>query len=68
MRTPGGPMIKKIAYIGIAVRDINEAKKTFTQTLHSEVVRDGASEIDQVKNAFITIGRDQIARARAHRR
>ena len=53
-------MIKKIAYIGIAVRDINKAKKTFTQTLHSKVIREGASEIDQVKNAFIAIGRDQI--------
>ena len=51
-------MIEKIAYIGIAVKDIDEAKKTFTQTLQSEVVREGASEIDQVKNAFIAIGRD----------
>jgi methylmalonyl-CoA epimerase len=53
-------MIVKIAYVGIAVRDIDEAKKTFTRTLDSEVVREGASEIDKVKNAFITIGRDQI--------
>ncbi len=53
-------MIVKIAYIGIAVRDIDEAKKTFTQTLNSEVVREGASEIDKVKNTFITMGRDQI--------
>ena len=53
-------MIEKIAYIGIAVKDIDEAKKTFTQALHLEVVREGASEIDQVKNAFIAIGRDQI--------
>jgi methylmalonyl-CoA epimerase len=53
-------MIVKITYVGIAVRDIDEAKKTFTRTLDSEVVREGASEIDKVKNAFITIGRDQI--------
>jgi methylmalonyl-CoA epimerase len=53
-------MIVKIAYIGIAVRDIDDAKKTFTQTLNSEVVREGASEIDKVKNTFITVGRDQI--------
>ena len=53
-------MIVKIAYVGIAVRDMDEAKKTFTRTLDSEVVRVGASEIDKVKNAFITIGRDQI--------
>lgn len=53
-------MIKKIAYIGIAVRDIDEAKKTFTQTLDSEVIREGESRIDRVKNAFITIGRDRI--------
>ena len=53
-------MIEKIAYIGIAVRDAEEAKKTFSQTLKSEVIREGASEIDQVKNVFITIGRDRI--------
>jgi len=53
-------MIEQIAYIGIAVRDVNEAKKTFIQTLNSEVIREGASEIDHVKNAFITIGRDRI--------
>jgi len=53
-------MIEKIAYIGIAVRDAEEAKKTFSQTLKSEIIREGASEIDQVKNVFITIGRDRI--------
>jgi len=51
-------MIVKIAYIGIAVRDIYEAKETFTRTLNSEVVREGSSEIDKVKNAFVTMGRD----------
>ncbi len=53
-------MIVKIAYIGIAVRDIDEAKETFTRTLNSEVVREGSSEIDKVKNAFIATGRDQV--------
>lgn len=53
-------MIVKIAYIGIAVRDIDEAKETFTRTLNSEVVREGSSEIDKVKNAFIAVGRDQV--------
>ena len=53
-------MIKKIVYIGIAVEDINRAKETFTRTLNSEVIREGASQIDQVKNAFITIGENQI--------
>ena len=53
-------MIVKIAYIGIAVKNMDEAKETFTRTLKSEVVREGASEIDKVKNAFITIGRDQV--------
>lgn len=53
-------MIKKIAYIGIAVEDINRAKETFTRTLNSEVIREGASQIDRVKNAFIAIGEDQI--------
>ncbi len=53
-------MIKKIAYIGIAVEDIDRAKDTFTRTLNSEVIREGASQIDRVKNAFIAIGEDQI--------
>lgn len=53
-------MIKKIAYIGIAVEDINRAKETFTRTLNSEVIREGASRIDRVKNVFITIGEDRI--------
>ena len=53
-------MIKKIAYIGIAVEDIDKAKETFTRTLHSEVIREGASSLDRVKNAFITIGEDRI--------
>ncbi len=53
-------MIKKIAYIGIAVEDIDRAKETFIRTLNSEVVREGASQIDRVKNAFIAIGEDQI--------
>lgn len=53
-------MIKKIAYIGIAVEDMDRAKETFTWTLNSEVVREGASRIDQVKNAFIAIGEDRI--------
>jgi methylmalonyl-CoA/ethylmalonyl-CoA epimerase len=53
-------LIKKIAYIGIAVEDMDRAKETFTRTLNSEVVREGASRIDRVKNAFIAIGEDQI--------
>lgn len=53
-------MIKKIAYIGIAVEDIDRAKETFTRTLNSEVIREGASQIDRVKNAFIAIGEDKI--------
>ena len=53
-------MIKKIAYIGIAVEDMDRAKETFTQILNSEVIREGASQIDRVKNAFIAIGENQI--------
>lgn len=53
-------MIKKIAYIGIAVGDLEEAKETFSQTLNSEVIREGESGIDRVKNAFVTIGEDLI--------
>jgi len=53
-------LIKKIAYIGIAVGDLEEAKETFSQTLNSEVIREGESGIDQLKNAFLTIGEDLI--------
>ena len=42
-------MIKGIAYIGIAVKNIEEARKKFTEDLGSEIIRVGSSEIDQVK-------------------
>lgn len=53
-------MIKRIAFIGIAVRDIEEGKRTFTQALNSRVEVEGASDVDKVKNAFLTIGEDMI--------
>jgi methylmalonyl-CoA epimerase len=51
-------MIKKIAYIGIAVKNIEQARKKFTETLDSEIIRIGDSEIDQVKNTYLTLGED----------
>jgi methylmalonyl-CoA epimerase len=49
-------MIKGIAYIGIAVRDIEVAKKNFIGKLHAEIIREGASDIDHVKNCYLHIG------------
>jgi lactoylglutathione lyase/methylmalonyl-CoA/ethylmalonyl-CoA epimerase len=51
-------MIKKIAYVGIAVKNIEQARKKFTKTLGSEILRIGESEIDQVKNTYLTLGED----------
>jgi len=51
-------MIKKIAYIGIAVKNIEKARQKFTETLDSEIIRIGDSEIDHVKNTYLTIGDD----------
>jgi len=53
-------MIKGVAYIGVAVRDIEQARKKFTDNLGSEVIRVGASEIDHVKNTYLTVGEDVI--------
>ena len=51
-------MIKGIAYIGIAVKNIEEARKKFTEDLGSEIIRVGSSEIDKVKNTYLTVGDD----------
>ena len=51
-------MIKGIAYIGVAVKNIEEARKKFTERLGSEVIRVGVSEIDHVKNTYLTVGED----------
>ena len=51
-------MIKKIAYVGIAVKNIEQARKIFTKTLGSEIIRIGESEIDHVKNTYLTLGED----------
>lgn len=51
-------MIKGVAYIGIAVKDIEEARKKFTENLDSEIIRAGVSEIDKVKNTYLTVGED----------
>ena len=51
-------MIKGVAYIGVAVKDIKQARKKFTEQLGSEVIRVGASEIDHVKNTYLTVGED----------
>lgn len=51
-------MIKKIAYVGIAVKNIEQARQNFTQKLGSEIIRVGTSEIDKVKNTYLTLGED----------
>jgi len=51
-------MIKKKAYIGIAVKDIELAKESFIGLLDGEIVREGTSDIDQVKNCYFTLGED----------
>jgi methylmalonyl-CoA/ethylmalonyl-CoA epimerase len=51
-------MIKKIAYVGIAVKNIEQARESFTQKLGSQIIRTGASEIDKVKNTYLTLGED----------
>jgi lactoylglutathione lyase/methylmalonyl-CoA/ethylmalonyl-CoA epimerase len=51
-------MIKGIAYIGIAVKNIEKARRKFIENLDSKVIRIGTSEIDRVKNTYLTIGED----------
>ena len=51
-------MIKNIAYVGIAVKNIEKARKKFTDNLGSQIIRKGTSEIDQVKNTYLTVGDD----------
>jgi len=51
-------MIKKIAYVGIAVKNIEQARQNFTQKLGSQIIRVGTSEIDKVKNTYLTLGED----------
>lgn len=51
-------MIKKIAYVGIAVKNIELAREDFTEKLGSEIIRVGVSEIDKVKNTYLTLGED----------
>ena len=51
-------MIKKIAYVGIAVKNIEKARKKFIETLDSEIIRIGDSKIDHVKNTYLTLGED----------
>jgi methylmalonyl-CoA/ethylmalonyl-CoA epimerase len=51
-------MIKKIAYVGIAVKNIEQARESFIQKLGSQIIRTGASDIDKVKNMYLTLGED----------
>ena len=51
-------MIKRIAYIGIAVKNLEQARKKFTENLDSSIIRIGTSEIDHVKNTYLTVGED----------
>jgi methylmalonyl-CoA/ethylmalonyl-CoA epimerase len=51
-------MIKKIAYVGVAVKDIEQAREKFTEILGSEIIRIGDSDIDHVKNTYLMVGDD----------
>ncbi len=51
-------MIKRIAHIGIAVKNLEQARKKFTENLGSSIIRIGTSEIDHVKNTYLTVGED----------
>ena len=51
-------MIKKIAYVGVAVKNIEQAREKFTEILGSEIIRVGDSDIDHVKNTYLTVGDD----------
>ena len=53
-------IIKKIAHIGVAVKDIDEAVKFYKKNLHLEVK--GIEEVEQqkVKIAFIPVGESSI--------
>ena len=51
-------MIKKIAYVGVAVKHIELAREKFTDLLGSEIIRIGDSDIDHVKNTYLTVGDD----------
>ena len=51
-------MIKKIAYVGIAVKDIEKARDKFTENLGAEIIRVGESDIDHVKNTYLSLGED----------
>ena len=51
-------MIKRIAYVGIAVKNIEQARESFTQKLGSQIIRIGASDVDKVKNTYLTLGED----------
>ena len=53
-------MIKGIAYVGIAVKNIEKAREDFTQKLGSEIIRVGASEFDKVKNTYLALGKDMF--------
>jgi methylmalonyl-CoA epimerase len=49
-------MIKKVVYVGIAVKDIKQARDDFTEKLGSKIIRIGESDIDKVKNTYLSLG------------
>ncbi len=42
----------------VAVKNIEKARNKFTELLGSEIIRIGDSEIDHVKNTYLTVGDD----------
>ena len=51
-------MIKGIAYVGIAVKDIQQARENFNNKFGSEIMRIGESDVDKVKNTYLRLGED----------
>jgi len=51
-------MIKGIAYVGIAVKDIQQARENFNNKFGSEIMRIGESDVDKVKNTYLRLGKD----------
>jgi methylmalonyl-CoA/ethylmalonyl-CoA epimerase len=44
--------------VGIAVKDIEKARNKFTENLGAEIIRVGESDIDHVKNTYLSLGED----------
>jgi methylmalonyl-CoA/ethylmalonyl-CoA epimerase len=53
-------VITKLSHVGIAVSNIKEAEKLWTQTYGLKVSRGGMAEVEGIKNVFLAIGDNLI--------